>query len=322
MTMPILVIVGPTGSGKTDTAVLAALALGGEIVTADSMQVYRGMDIGTAKPTPAEQRGVPHHLIDVVNPDEEFSVAEYVALADRVIAGIAERGHVPIVSGGTGFYVNALIDRWEFPPQPADFALREQLKDIADREGPEALLERLRAVDPVSAARLHPNDVKRVIRALEVYQLTGRPLSSFEYKPGEGARPGPYRALMYGLTLPREMLNERLEKRVYAQLEAGLLEEVRRLYESGCGPELPAMKGITYRQLVGYLRGDYDFDTAVELMVRDNRRYAKRQYTWFKADPRIRWIDILAAGGPEGAAETIVDGWREWMREGEKDIQD
>ena len=312
-----LVIVGPTGSGKTDTAVLAALALGGEIVTADSMQVYRNMDIGTAKPTPEEQRGVAHHLIDVVNPDEEFSVAEYVALADRVIAGIVGRGHVPIVAGGTGLYVNALVDRWEFPPQPADFALRERLKELADREGPEALFERLRAVDPASAERLHPNDVKRVIRALEVYELTGRPLSSYDYKPGEGARPGPYRALIYGLTLPREVLNERLERRVHAQLEAGLLEEVRRLYEGGYSPELPAMKGITYRQLVGYLRGDYDFDTAVALMVRDNRRYAKRQYTWFKADPRICWIDILAAGGPAGAAETIVEGWREWMREGE-----
>lgn len=314
MAMPILVIVGPTGSGKTDTAVLAALALGGEIITADSMQVYRGMDIGTAKPTPEEQRGVPHHLIDVVNPDEEFSVAEYVALADRIIAEIAGRGHVPIIAGGTGLYINALIDRWEFPPQPANFELREQLKDVAEREGPEALLERLRAVDPASAERLHPNDVKRVIRALEVHQLTGRPLSSYDYKPGEGARPAPYRALIYGLTLSREVLNARLEQRVHAQLAAGLLEEVRRLYESGYGPELSAMKGITYRQLVGYLRGDYDFDTAVELMVRDNRRYAKRQYTWFKADPRIQWIDILTAGGPAGAAEIIVEGWREWQR--------
>jgi tRNA dimethylallyltransferase len=280
------------------------------------MQVYCGMDIGTAKPTFEERRGVLHYLIDVVDPDEEFSVAEYVAQADRLIAEIHARGHVPIVAGGTGFYVNALIDRWEFPPQPADFALRERLKEVAEHEGVAALHDRLRAVDSVSAERLHLNDVKRVIRALEVYELTGRPVSSFEYKPGDGARPGPYRALMYGLTLSREILNERLEKRVHAQLEAGLLEEVRRLYEGGYGPDLSAMKGITYRQLVGYLRGDYDFDTAVELMVRDNRRYAKRQYTWFKADPRIQWIDILAAGGPPGASEIIIEGWREWLGEG------
>jgi len=316
--MPILVIVGPTGSGKTETAVLAALALGGEIVTADSMQVYRGMDIGTAKPTPEERRGAPHHLIDIVDPDREFSVAEYVAQADRVIAEIASRECVPIVAGGTGFYINALIDRWEFPPRSADFALRERYKAIAEREGVEALHDRLRAVDPTSAERLHPNDVKRVIRALEVYELTGRAVSSYIYKPGESAGCGPYRALMYGLKLPREALNERLEKRVHAQLGAGLLEEVRRLYEGGCGPELPAMKGITYRQLLGYLRGDYDFDTAVELMIRDNRRYAKRQYTWFNADPRIRWIDILEAGGAFGAAEIIVEGWKNWREKWEE----
>ena len=309
MSIPLLVIVGPTGSGKTDTAVQAARALDGEIVTADSMQVYRGMDIGTAKPTDEERQGVPHHLIDVIDPDAAFSVAEYVALADRVIAEIVARGRVPIVAGGTGFYINALVDRWEFPPRPADFALREELQAVAEREGVEALHARLAAIDPDSAARLHPNDVKRVIRALEVYELTGRPVSSYEYKPGEGARPGPYRALFYGLTLPREVLYDGLEQRVHAQLAAGLLEEVTRLYEGGCGPELSSMKGITYRQLVGYLRGDYDFDTAVALMVRDNRRYAKRQYTWFKADPRIRWIDILAAGGAAGAAEEVVAGW-------------
>ncbi len=312
MAIPVLVIVGPTGSGKTATAVEAARALGGEIVTADSMQVYRGMDIGTAKPTPEEQQGIPHHLIDVVEPDADYSVAQYVADADRVIAAIHQHGQVPILSGGTGFYIHATIDRWEFPPQPADFALREELADVARREGSEALHARLRAVDPVSADRLHPNDVKRVIRALEVHALTGRPLSSFSYKPGDG-HPGPYRALLYGLTLPRDILYERLKQRVHAQLAAGLLEEVTRLYAGGYGPELPAMKGITYRQLVGYLRGDYDFATAVELMVRDNRRYAKRQYTWFKADPRIRWLDILAVGGPTGAAEEIVAGWREFL---------
>ncbi len=312
MAIPVLVIVGPTGSGKTETAVLAAQALDGEIVTADSMQIYRGMDIGTAKPTSAERQGVPHHLIDVVDPDQAFSVADYVALADRAIAEIDGRGHVPIVAGGTGFYINALIDRWVFPPPSADTALREALWEIAERDGPEALHAQLRDVDPVSAGRLHPHDVKRVIRALEVYRLTGRPLSAFQYKPAEA--PGPYRALHYGLTLPRAVLNERLARRVDTQLEAGLLEEVRRLCAAGYAPDSPAMKGITYRQLVGYLRGDYDFETAVALMIRDNRRYAKRQYTWFNADPRIRWIDILRAGGPAGAAREMVGGWQAWRR--------
>lgn len=312
MPIPLLVIAGPTGSGKTDTAVQVALALDGEVITADSMQVYRGMDIGTAKPTPEERRGVPHHLIDLVDPDEEFTVAEYVAQADRVIADMVARGKVPIVAGGTGLYIHALIDRWVFPPQPADFAFREEMQAVAEREGVAALHARLQAVDPVSAARLPANDVKRVIRALEVYQLTGRPRSSYQHKPGEGT-PGPYRPLLYGLTMPREILSERLAQRVQTQLQAGLLEEVTRLYEGGYGPELPAMKGITYRQLVGYLRGEYDLQTAIDLMVRDNRRYAKRQHTWFNADKRIHWIDILAVGGPAGAAEIIIDGWRAFL---------
>ena len=309
MAQPILVIVGPTGAGKTDTAVLVARALGGEVVTADSMQVYRGMDIGTAKPTRAEQQGIPHHLIDVIAPDAEFSVAAYVALADRAIAEIAARGHVPIVAGGTGFYIAALIDRLAFPPQSADTAVRARLHREAEEQGGAAMHDRLRTVDPAAAARLHPHDVKRVLRALEVFEITGAPLSAFQHKPAADAPPGPYRSLHYGLTLPREMLYDRLARRVQVQLDAGLLAEVQRLDAAGYGPELPAMKGITYRQLLGYLHGDYDFATAVELMVRDNRRYAKRQYTWFQADPRIRWLDLPALGGPDAAAREIIAGW-------------
>ncbi len=325
MAMSILVIVGPTGAGKTDTAVQVAHAVGGEILTADSMQVYRGMDIGTAKPTRDERQGIPHHLIDLVAPDAEFSVAEYVALADRLIADISARGRVPIVAGGTGFYINALIDRWEFPPQPANLAFRERMKAEAAEQGAEALHAQLCDIDPVSAARLHVNDIKRVIRALEVYHLTGRPLSTFQYKTKGGEQAGRhlddgepdqrYRPLFFGLTLPREVLYQRLAQRVSTQLDAGLLDEVRRLYEHGYGPELSAMKGITYRQLLGYLRGDYDFATAVELMVRDNRHYAKRQYTWFNADPRIHWLDLLAAGGPSNAAAHVVTAWQEWLSE-------
>ncbi|MHB9025984.1 MAG: tRNA (adenosine(37)-N6)-dimethylallyltransferase MiaA [Armatimonadota bacterium] len=313
MAIPLLVIVGPTGSGKTDAAVHVARAVGGEVVTADSMQVYRRMDIGTAKPSVEERQGVPHHLIDVAEPDEAFSVTRYVELADAVIADIVARGNVPIIAGGTGFYIQALVDRWAFPPQPSDRALRDRLAAEAEEHGVAALHARLREVDPLSAARLHPNDLKRIIRALEVYELTGRPLSSYQYRPEAGGDTGPYRPDMYGLTLPRDILYDRLEQRVHAQLAAGLLEEVRRLHEAGYRHELPAMKGITYRQLLGYLRGEYDFQTAIDLMVRDNRHYAKRQLTWFKADPRIRWIDIQAAGGSAGAAEIIIAGWRDFF---------
>ena len=310
MVIPLIVIVGPTGTGKTDTAVRVARAVGGEILTADSMQVYRGMDIGTAKPTAEERQGIPHHLIDLAAPDAAFSVAEYVTLADRLITEMHARGCVPIVAGGTGLYIQSLLDRWAFPPQPADNTFRERMNAEAAQHGVDAVHAQLREIDPASAARLHPHDVKRVIRALEVYQLTGRPLSSFDYKPGAGPRPGgPYRPLLFGLTLPRELLYQRLEQRVQTQLDAGLLEEVRGLYQSGYDAELQAMKGITYRQLLGYLRGDYDFATAVALMVRDNRRYAKRQYTWFNANPRIHWLDILATGGPDNAAAHIASAW-------------
>lgn len=315
MRIPVLVIIGPTGSGKTDTAIEVAKAIDGEIITADSMQVYRGMNIGTAKPTPAEQQGLPHHLIDVADPDEDFSVTRYVALADAVIADLQRRGKAAIVAGGTGFYINALVDRWAFPPQPADTSFRKEMAAVAEREGVELLHTRLAAVDPVSAERLHPNDVKRVIRALEVFHLTGRPVSSFDYKPGETSPNSPYRPLFFGLTLPREILHDRLAQRVQTQLDAGLLEEVRGLYDGGYGPELSAMKGITYRQLVGYLRGEYDFATAMSLMVRDNRRYARRQYTWFNADPRISWIDILAVGGPHAAAMPIIAAWQAFLAE-------
>ena len=302
MPIPIIVIAGPTGSGKTDTAVAVALAVGGEVVTADSMQVYRGMDIGTAKPTLDERRGVPHHLIDVAAPDAPFTVADYVALADAVIADIAARGRVPIVAGGTGFYLASLVDRLKFPPKPAHTAYRDALA----AEDPAVLHARLAEIDPAAAARLHPNDVQRVIRALEIYHFTGQPQSSFEVKP---TTDGPYAAQWWGLRTDRAALHERLARRVHTQLDAGLFDEVRALHDAGYPHDLPSRKGITYRQLLGHLHGDYDFPTAVELMIRDNRRYARRQYTWFNADPRIGWIDMDAVG-VAGAAGVIVEAWR------------
>ena len=285
-----LVLVGPTAVGKTAAAVALAQELGGEVLTADSMQIYRGMDIGTAKPTIAEKQGVPHHLIDLVNPDEEFTVADYVARADALIAEVAARGAVPIIAGGTGLYINALLDRWEFPPHPTDMTFRRTLTEEAERSGPEVIHARLAEIDPASAARLHPNDVHRTVRALEVHHLTGRPLSNFTWKP---ATDGPYAPQIFGLTIARDILHERLATRIHQQLDAGLEAEVRRLVDAGYGPELTSMKGITYRQFGGYLRDVYDYDTAVELSIRDSRRYARRQYTWFNADPRVQWVDCL-----------------------------
>lgn len=290
--IPVMVLVGPTAVGKTATAVAMAQALGGEVLTADSMQIYRGMDIGTAKPSAAEMQGIVHHLIDLVNPDEEFTVADYVARADALITEISARGAVPIIAGGTGLYINSLLDRWIFPPHPVDMTFRRELTAEAERLGPQVIHARLAEIDPVTAARLHPNDVHRTVRALEVHHLTGRPLSSFSWKPATNDA-SPYEPCIFGLTIPRETLHNRLAARIHEQLEAGLLAEVRGLVEAGYSPDLTSMKGITYRQFGGYLRGKYDYDTAVELSIRDSRRYARRQYTWFNADPRVQWVDSL-----------------------------
>lgn len=283
-------IVGPTATGKTAAGICLAGMLDGEIISADSMAVYKGMDIGTAKPTPAEQRAVPFHLIDVIYPDEEFSAARFRSLAGDAIADIIARGRLPILVGGTGMYVKALTGGFNIPEVAPNRELRERLKEEAERLGGEYLLERLRAVDPATAARLHPRDLKRIIRALEVYQATGRPISHFHETAGTAEVA--YHIEMFGLTMSRPALYERIERRVDSMIEAGLAEEVRRLLDQGYGPELPAMRGLGYKQIVGYLLGEYDLPSAVELLKRDTRRFAKRQLTWFRADPSIRWLDV------------------------------
>ncbi|MEI6519177.1 MAG: tRNA (adenosine(37)-N6)-dimethylallyltransferase MiaA [bacterium] len=300
--IPVVVIVGPTGSGKSDTSVELALRVGGEIVSADSMQIYRGMDIATAKPTMAERLGVPHYLFDVANPDDDFTVTDYVELADAAIADIHRRGKVPIIVGGTGFYIHSLIDRYTFPPRSDNYDFRDEMKVVVDTEGNEALHDRLRAVDPESAARLHSNDTFRVIRALEVYHLTGNPLSSYNQKDNANQI---YIPQFFGLKMDKDLLYNRLEKRVYSMLAAGLFMEARRMHAAGYSHDLTSMKGIAYRQFCSYFRGEYSFQTAVELIIRDTRRYAKRQFTWFNPDERINWIDIINCGGTENAAIEI-----------------
>jgi tRNA dimethylallyltransferase len=307
--IPVVVIVGPTGSGKTDTSVKLALRIGGEIVSADSMQIYRGMDIATAKPTMAERRGVPHYLFDVAEPDDDFTVTDYVELADKAIADIHHRGKIPIIVGGTGFYIHSLIDRYCFPPRSDNYDFRDEMKAFADVEGNLALHEKLRAVDPESAERLHSNDTFRVIRALEVYHLTGKPLSSFNQKDNTNQI---YKPLFFGLRMDKELLYARLEKRVYSMLASGLYMEVRRMHAAGYSHDLTSMKGIAYRQFCGYMRGEYSFEKAVELIIRDTRRYAKRQFTWFNPDERINWIDIIKCGGPENAVNEIISKMTEF----------
>ncbi|KAB0671201.1 tRNA (adenosine(37)-N6)-dimethylallyltransferase MiaA [Oryzomonas sagensis] len=284
----LLVVVGPTASGKSELALRLARAVDGEIVNADSMQVYRGMDIGTATPTLEQRAGVPHHLIDVAEPDRLFSAADFAEAADEAIRAITDRGKRVIVVGGTGLYIRALLKGLVDSPSGAG-AIRKALQEEAAQLGNEAMLERLREVDPESAARMHPNNLVRIIRALEVHRLTGVPLSRHQQEHAFGVRR--YESLQIGIRIDRQELYRRIEARVDQMLAAGLLAEVRGLLARGYDRQLKAMRAIGYKESAAYLAGECDLDEAVQIMKRDTRRYAKRQLTWFNADPDILWFE-------------------------------
>ena len=297
-TIPLAVVAGPTASGKTGLAVELALRLDGEVVSADSMQIYRRMAIATAKPTPEEQLGVPHHLIDFLEPGEQFSVAQYVELARKTIREIRSRGKLPIVAGGTGLYIQSLVDNIAFSPQPSDPALREALRQRAQREGRESLLRELASFDPESAARLHPNNLGRVIRAIEVYRLTGKTMT--QQMAQSRREPSPYRPAMLGLTYSdRQLLYNRIDRRVDAMVAQGLLEEARQMREEGLSST--AAQAIGYKELEGYFAGEEPLEEALERMKRETRRYAKRQLTWFRRDERFHWLEMDRLG--DGAAD-------------------
>jgi tRNA dimethylallyltransferase len=287
----ILVICGPTASGKSDLALELARRLDGEIVNADSMQVYRGMDIGTAKPTPEQQGGIGHHLIDVAAPDQPFSAADFAEAADRAIGDIDSRGKRAIVVGGTGLYIRALLKGLVDSPGGAD-EFRQELHEEAGRLGNEALLERLRLVDPELAARTHPNNLPRIIRALEVHHLTGIPLSRHQQAHGfSGQR---YHCLQIGIRVERPLLYRRIDDRVERMLGQGLLQEVQRLLNTGYGPESKGMRSIGYKEMSAHLAGECSLEEAVRLIKRNTRHYAKRQMTWFNADQDILWLEYPA----------------------------
>lgn len=298
----VLAVVGPTATGKTDVGILLAEALGGEIISADCMAVYRGMDIGTAKPTPEQQRRVRFHLIDVCDPDEPFSVARFQQMALEAIRQIRLRGALPLVVGGTGLYVKALLDGFHIPPAAANQALRQQLWQEAKRQGSAALHARLQEVDPLAASRIHPNDAVRIIRALEVYQVTGRPISEWQR-----CQPPPEvgKARRFGLTMPRDMLYRRINERVERMVAQGWLDEVRRLLEAKYDPHLPAMRSLGYGELIQVIQGRLELSEAIALIQRETRRFAKRQLTWFRADKHIEWID--ASQGAEQTARRILE---------------
>lgn len=284
----LICVAGPTASGKTALSVALARAFDTEVISADSMQIYRGMDIGTAKPTDAERQGVPHHMIDIIEPDEPFSVARYVELADACAQELLARGKTPIVAGGTALYMDALIECSTFSGNESDTETRRELNELARTRGNEYVHGLLREVDPESAARLHPNNLKRVIRAIEVYRQTGMTLGALNAK---NKRPAPkYEALMLGVCpADRETLYRRIDTRVDQMLACGLLEEARALHEAGrlCGT---AGQAIGYKELTDYLEGRETLENSVELLKRRTRNYAKRQLTWLRRDDRIHWI--------------------------------
>lgn len=283
----VIAVSGATASGKSDLALKLARELDGEIICMDSMQIYRRMDIGTAKPTLEEQAMVPHHMVDIVEPTENYAVADYALAAEKVIEEIASRGKQPILVGGTGLYLKALMHGLSLGNASGDEKIRARLYGIADEpDGKIRLHQRLSEVDPVSAAKFHPNDIRRVIRAMEVYELTGTPIS--RQKQEETERP--FQILPLAIDMPRDLLYARLEKRVHLMMQLGLLQEVKNLLESGVTPQMQSMQGIGYKELIPVVQGTQSLESAVWQMILNTRHYAKRQGTWLRTEPKTIWI--------------------------------
>lgn len=300
----VLVVAGPTASGKTALGVALAKKLDGEIISADSMQIYKYMNIGTAKVTVEEMQGVPHHLVDCISPDEEFSVAKYKAAALEAIETILSKGKLPIIIGGTGLYINSLTLPWDFQKKDSDEIIRWRLTAEAEVMGKEALYERLQSVDPATAAIVHPNNLNRIIRALEIYELTGKPKSYFDEETKKQAVPYDY--LILGLDWDRERLYDRINRRVDRMIEEGLIEETKMLIERGYDWNLTALKAIGYKELRPYLEGESTLSEAVTVLKRDSRHYAKRQMTWFRKDKRIQWLKMSETINLENQVEECL----------------
>lgn len=285
---PLIILTGPTAAGKTALSIALAKAVDGEIVSADSMQVYRGMDIGSAKIRPEEMQGVPHHLIDVLEPDEEFHVARFQQMAKACMEEIWNRGKIPILVGGTGFYIQAVLYDIDFTENSGDMSYRRKLEQIARESGPDALHRMLAAVDEKSAEQIPANNVKRVIRALEYFREAGEPISAHNER--ERQRLSPYRAAYFVLNRDRAALYGRIERRVDEMLQEGLLDEVRALRDRGCTRGMVSMQGLGYKELLDYLDGNCTLEEAVCRLKRDTRHFAKRQLTWFRRERDVCWI--------------------------------
>ncbi|HIQ68109.1 MAG TPA: tRNA (adenosine(37)-N6)-dimethylallyltransferase MiaA [Candidatus Faecousia excrementigallinarum] len=309
---PIITIAGPTASGKTALSIQLAKEIGGEIVSCDSMQVYKDMDIGTAKPTLEEQEGIPHHMLSVAEPWEDFSVSRYCAMADPIVEDILRRGKSPIIVGGTGLYMDALIRGNPFAPCPST-GRREELEALAASQGIEAVIEKLQKVDPESAARLHPSDQKRIIRAMEVYLETGMTITEHNRKTQE--IPPKYQPIRFALTdRQRQTLYDRIDRRVDAMLEAGLMEEIQGLLARGIPEKCTAMQAIGYKEFVAALHGESTLEEAAQQVKQSSRRYAKRQLTWFRRNPENIWL--IREDGQ--TSMEILESARQYLRDFDK----
>lgn len=295
MKRPLIILTGPTAVGKTALSIQLAKALNGEIISADSMQVYRHMDIGSAKVMPEEMEGIPHHLIDVLEPWEEFNVTRFQQMAKEAMEGIYSRGRIPIVAGGTGFYIQALAYDIDFKENDGNTAIRQELELLGEREGSQYLHRMLAEIDPESAQLIHANNRKRVIRAIEYFKITGQPIS--EHNRQEQGKESPYQLFYYVLTCQRQLLYQRIEQRVDLMLEQGLVEEVERLKKMGCTRSMVSMQGLGYKEILDYLDGKCTLEEAVYILKRDTRHFAKRQITWFKREREVRWLLLEEFGG-------------------------
>ena len=286
---PLIVLTGPTAVGKTKLSISLAKAVCGEIISADSMQVYKYMDIGSAKIRPEEMSGVPHHLVDILKPEEEFHIVRFQEMAKEAMNDIYERGRIPILVGGTGFYIQAVTRDIDFTQAEQEDGYRRELEAMAQEQGSEALHQMLQKVDPVSAAQIHANNVKRVIRALEFYHQNHAPISAHNQEQKE--RTSPYNLAYFVLNAPRDLLYERIDRRVDEMMEQGLLDEVKRLKSMGYHRGMVSMQGLGYKEILAYLDGEYPLDEAVRILKRDTRHFAKRQLTWFRREQDVIWVN-------------------------------
>ena len=302
---PLVILAGPTAVGKTDLSICLAKRINGAIISADSMQVYKYMDIGSAKVMPEEMQGIPHYLIDCLEPSEPFNIVRFQQMAKEALETIYANGQIPIVAGGTGFYIQALLYDIDFASQDSDKAFRQKLSDFAREHGNEALHEKLKNIDPVSYENIHPNNSKRVIRALEYYHMTGQPISA--HNEEEHQKTSPYDFAYFVLTDDRKTLYDRIDRRVDLMIEKGLVEEVRALYDKGYRRDMVSMQGLGYKEILDYLEGTCTLEEAVYVIKRETRHFAKRQLTWFRRERDVIWLNRPDyAGGDSKILEKML----------------